>query len=109
MSRGEVWLVDVGGQPRPVVVLTRDEVIDVRANVTVAEITTQSRGLSVEVPVNTDGGIDRSSVVNCDGLHTVSQRPLNHRLGVVDDDTLVEVCSAIAIALGCDGRQWPEL
>jgi mRNA interferase MazF len=102
MRRGEVWLADIGGKPRPVLVLTRDEVIDVRANVTVAEVTTQSRGLAVEVPVDTDTGIDRSSVVNCDGLHTVSQRTLNHRLGVVDDDTLVEVCNAIAIALGCD-------
>jgi mRNA-degrading endonuclease toxin of MazEF toxin-antitoxin module len=36
VKRGEVWLADVGGQLRPVVVLTRDEVIDVRANVTVS-------------------------------------------------------------------------
>lgn len=37
MNRGEVWLAHVGGRPRPVLIVTRDEVIDVRANVTVAE------------------------------------------------------------------------
>lgn len=103
MRRGDVWLADVGRKPRPVLVVTRDEVLDVRANVTVAEVTTQARGLAVEVPIDIDTGINHTSVVNCDGLHTVSQRSLTQRLGTVDDDTLHEVCGAIAIALGCDG------
>jgi mRNA interferase MazF len=104
VRRGEVWLADVGRKPRPVLVMTRDEVLDVRANVTVAEVTTQARGLAVEVPIDTDAGVDRASVVNCDGLHTVSQRRLTQRLGIVDVDTLDQVCDAIASALGCDRR-----
>jgi mRNA interferase MazF len=100
--RGEVWLADVGRKPRPVLVMTRDEVLDVRANVTVAEVTSQARGLAVEVPIDVDAGIDRSSVVNCDGLHTIPQSTLTKRLGAVDDDTLDDVCGAISIALGCD-------
>ncbi|MDX1659995.1 MAG: type II toxin-antitoxin system PemK/MazF family toxin [Nitriliruptorales bacterium] len=104
MRRGQVWLADVGRKPRPVLVVTRGEVLDVRANVTVAEITTQVRGLTVEVPIDIDAGIDQASVINCDGLHTVSQRRLTRRLGTIDDETLDEVCGAIAIALGCDGN-----
>jgi mRNA interferase MazF len=103
MRRGEVWLADVGRKPRPVLIVTRDEVLDVRANVTVVEVTTQARGLAVEVPIDIGAGIERSSVVNCDGLHTVAQRRLTQRLGTVHHDTLDEVCGAIAIALGCDG------
>ena len=102
MRRGEVWLADVGRTPRPVVVVTRDEVLEVRANVTVAEVTTQPRGLAVEFPIGADAGIDEPSVINCDGLHTVSQRRLTQRLGFVDHDVLAEVCGAIAVALGCD-------
>jgi mRNA interferase MazF len=83
-------------------VVTRDTVLDVRANVTVAEVTTQARGLVVEVPIDTDAGVDQPSVINCDGLHTVSQRSLTKRLGTVGDATLDEVCGAVAIALGCD-------
>ena len=48
MRRGEVWLAQVGHKLRPVVVVTRDAVLDVRANVTVAEISTSVRGLAVE-------------------------------------------------------------
>jgi len=103
VRRGDVWLAEVGGKPRPVLVLTRDEVIDVRVNVSVAEITTQIRGLAVEVPVvNDDAGIEAGSVINCDGIHTIGQRRLTSRLGSVSDDTLEAVCGAIAIALGCE-------
>jgi mRNA interferase MazF len=102
LRRGELWLAEVGGKPRPVLVLTRDEVIDVRANVTVAEVTTQARGLAVEVAVDLGAGIDTASVINCDGLHTVGQRRLTKRLGLIDDDTLEAVCRAVTIALGCE-------
>jgi mRNA interferase MazF len=104
VRRGDVWLADVGGKPRPVLVITRDAVIDVRANVTVVEVTTQVRGLAVEVPVSTETGIGADSVINCDGIHTIGQRRLTEHLGSVDDETLDEVCGALAIALGCDDR-----
>ncbi len=104
MRRGEVWLAQVGRKLRPVVVVTRDEVLDVRFNVTVAEITTTVRGLTVEVTVDPDCGIEQASVVNCDGLHTVSQRRLTKRLGSVDDDTLGRICEGLTAALGCDRR-----
>ena len=103
MRRGEVWLAEVGRKPRPVVVLTRDEVLDVRSNVTVAEATTHARGLSVEVPLGSDAGIEAASVVNCDGIHTVAQRRLTRRVGTVDDDVLRDICNAVAVAMACDG------
>ena len=52
MRRGEIWLAQVGRKRRPVLVLTRSEVIDVRALVTVVEITTAQRGLAAEVPLD---------------------------------------------------------
>ena len=100
MRRGEVWLADVGGRARPVLVVTRDAVIDVRANVTVVEVTTQARGLAVEVPVSAETGIDTGSVINCGGIHTIGQHRLTTHLGSVDDETLGEVRGALAIAPG---------
>lgn len=102
MRRGDLWLGEVGGKPRPVVVLTRDEVIDVRANVTVAEVTTQARGLAVEVPIGPDAGVDQDSVVNCDGIHTIAQSRLTRQLGAVPDDELDDICQSVSIAIGCD-------
>jgi len=102
MNRGEVWLAEVGRKRRPVLVLTRTEVLDVRSLVTVAEITTSARGLAAEVDVDhTSIGLDQDSVVNCDGLHTIAQSTLTTHVGNVDDDIMHQVCSAISYALGC--------
>lgn len=102
MNRGEVWLAAVGRKRRPVLVLTRTEVLDVRALVTVAEISTSARGLAAEVELDPgEVGLDRPSVVNTDGLHTVAQSMLTTRLGEVDALTLRRVCGAVHYALGC--------
>ena len=102
MTRGEVWLAKVGRKRRPVLVLTRPAVIDVRALVTVAEITTTIRGIGAEVAFDHRVvGLERESAVNCDGLHTVSQTSLTHRVGQLDAATMQQVCSAVNYALGC--------
>lgn len=102
MTRGEIWLAQVGRKRRPVLVLTRSEVLDVRALVTVAEVTTSARGLAAEVPIDHQAvGLDRGSVVNCDGLHTVAQSSLTKRVGEVDGDAMSDVCTALSYALGC--------
>jgi mRNA-degrading endonuclease toxin of MazEF toxin-antitoxin module len=102
VNRGEVWLAEVGRKRRPVVVLTRAEVLDVRSLVTVAEISTSARGHAAEVEIDhVVVGLERESVINCDGLHTVNQSMLTTRVGEVDDTTLERVCSAVSYALGC--------
>ncbi|HYV02135.1 MAG TPA: type II toxin-antitoxin system PemK/MazF family toxin [Actinomycetota bacterium] len=102
VTRGEVWLAQVGRKKRPVLVLTRPEVLDVRELVTVAEITTSMRGLAAEVRLDHgEIGLDRPSVVNCDGLHTLPQASLTTHVGGVDEETMGNVCSAVAYALGC--------
>lgn len=102
VRRGEIWLAEVGKKHRPVLLLTRSEVIDVRTLATVAEISSSVRGLATEVDFDYDEArIDHPSVINCDGLHTVLQSSLTGPLGRVDDDVMRKVCSAINYAVGC--------
>ena len=102
MTRGEIWLAHVGSKQRPVLILTRPEVIDVRRLVTVAEVTTSIRGLTTEVEIDHEGiGLDRACVVNCDGMYTIPQSLLSSRVGVLDRSTMDEVCWAVNHALGC--------
>ena len=102
MARGEVWLAQVGRKRRPVLVLTRPEVIDVRHLVSVAEITTSIRGLAAEVDLDQEAaGLEQPSVINCDGLHTVTRSSLATFVGTVDADTMRKVCGAVSYALGC--------
>ena len=102
MNRGEIWLAQVGRKRRPVLVLTRPQVIDVRELITVAEVTTSIRNIAAEVDFDYVGaGLQRRSVVNCDGIHTIVQASLTTHVGSVDEDTMQSVCSAISYALGC--------
>jgi mRNA interferase MazF len=95
-------LAQVGRKKRPVLVLTRPEVLDVRELVTVAEISSSIRGLAAEVRLNhSEIGLDQPSVVNCDGLHTVPQTSLTTHVGEVGSETMRSVCSAVAYAVGC--------
>jgi mRNA interferase MazF len=85
-----------------VLVLTRTEVLDVRALVTVAEVTNSIRGIGAEVELDhLQAGLDRPSVINCDGLHTITQASLTTRIGAVGDAVMGRVCTAISYALGC--------
>lgn len=102
MNRGEIWLAEVGRKRRPVLVLTRNEVLDVRSLVTVAEVTSTMRGLAAEVAIDHEfAGLDQESAINCDGLHTVPQSMLTRHVGVIEPKELDRVCSAIEYALGC--------
>lgn len=102
MTRGDVWLAEAGSKTRPVVILTRTEVIDVRELVTVAEITTSVRGLASEVEFNhTSAGLEKTSVINCDGIQTIRQSSLTRRIGAVPASTMDDVCWAVGYALGC--------
>ncbi|MBA2731239.1 MAG: type II toxin-antitoxin system PemK/MazF family toxin [Euzebyaceae bacterium] len=59
MTRGEIWIAQVGAKKRPVLVLTRSAVLETRALVTVAEVTTSIRGLAAEagmVVITTSSG-----------------------------------------------------
>jgi len=95
-------LAQVGRKQRPVLVLTRPEVIDVRVLVTVAEITTTTRGLAAEVEIDHAAvGLTRPSVINCDGIHTVSRASLTGLVGEISDDTMRRVCLAVTYAFGC--------
>jgi len=102
MKRGEIWFTEVGSKRRPVLVITRDAVIDVRQLITVVEVTTMMRGTSAEVQFDWDGvGLPQECVINCDGIHTIRQRDLTAFVGEVSDVAMERVCSALAHAIGC--------
>ncbi len=103
VDRGEIWLYTFKkpDKRRPVLVLTRPEVIGLLNTVTVAPITSTIHGAPSEVIVGTEEGLKHDSAVNLDHVQTVSQRNLHSYLGRLSEDQLNQVCDALAIALGC--------
>ena len=83
---------------RPVLVLTRELVRPHLGRVTVAPITGTIRGLSTEVPVGPDNGIDEASVVSCDSIVTVPAGALGRQLGFLFADQEPGLTAAIHAA-----------
>ena len=85
---------------RPVLVLTRDSVLDVLGEVTIAPITRTVRGLPSEVPLTAADGMPRDCAINCDHLQTVSKHKLGQVIASLRRDRLEEVRAAVLFALG---------
>jgi mRNA interferase MazF len=104
VNRGEVWRYrfKAPDNNRPVLVLTRQEVIGLLHTVMVAPITSTRRGAPSEVIVGVPEGLGHDSAVNLDHVQTVEQRQLVGYVGHLGPEKMVEVCRALAVATGCD-------
>jgi mRNA interferase MazF len=86
---------------RPVVILSRQEVIGLLSTVVVAPITSTIRGVPSEVAVGADEGLKQPSAVNLDHVQTVDQSSLRQFVGAVGAGKMRQVCQALAVATGC--------
>lgn len=105
VSRGEIWRYRFAARDkqRPVLVLTRQEVIGLLHTVMVAPVTSTIRGAPSEVVVGVQEGLKHESAVNLDHVQTVERARLTGYVGDVGPEKMREVCRALSIAVGCDG------
>jgi mRNA interferase MazF len=104
VTRGENWLYTFKppDKRRPVLVLSRPDVIPLLSTVMVAPITSTIRGAPSEVVVGVDEGLKMESAVNLDHVQTVDQAALRHYVGSVSREKMASVCRGLAIAVACD-------
>ncbi len=104
MKRGEVWWADLPppAGTRPVLLLSRDEAYGVRAQVTVAPVTTRIRGIPVEVPLGPEDGLPKACAANLDSLVTIAKSCLRQRLADLSPEKLRAVNAAVRFALALD-------
>jgi mRNA interferase MazF len=103
LRRGEIWLLDFArDKRRPVLVLSRQPLIDALHTVTVAAITSTLRGSPTEVALGPEEGLKRVSCANLCNLFTVPQERLRRFVGSVRPEKMRAVCRALATATGCE-------
>lgn len=103
MNRGEIWLYTFKppDKRRPVLILTRQEVIGLLRTVMVAPVTSTIRGAPSEVGVGMEEGLKGPSAANLDHVQTVEKRLLERYVGTVPPAKMRQVCEALAIATAC--------
>jgi mRNA interferase MazF len=106
IGRGEIWTYSFRSpdKRRPVLVLTRAEVIGLLHTVMVAPITSTIRGAPSEVVVGVEEGLKGPSAVNLDHVQTVEKRLLEQYVGRLTAAKMASVCKALMVATGCERR-----
>lgn len=83
------------------VVISRQEVIDLISTVLVAPITSTIRGIPSEVVLDTDDGMKRACAANLDHVQSVRKADLARYVSTLRPDKMAQICRALSLATGC--------
>ncbi len=101
MQQGEICWYEFKApdKKRPVLILTRNSVLDYLGEVTVAPITSTIRDIPSEVFLSAEDGMKKDCVVNLDHIQTVSKMKIGTRLISLSTNKMKSVSEAIRFAL----------
>jgi len=101
MKRGEVrwYKFKPPDKKRPVLILTRDSVLEYLGEVTIAPLTSTIRDIPSEVLLTRHDGVRKDCAINCDHIQTVSKGKLGALVTTLTPEKLVRVRDAIRFAL----------
>jgi mRNA interferase MazF len=102
MRRGEIrwYKFTRPDKKRPVLILSRNSVIEYLDEVTVAPVTSTVRNIPSEVQLGRNDGLEKDCAVNCDHIQTVSKGKLGGVITTLSHSKLSEARQAILFALG---------
>ena len=102
MKRGEIrwYKFPQPDKKRPVVILTRNSVLEYLGEVTVAPITSTIRDIPSEVILGRRDGMPMDCAINLDHIQTVSKGRIGSVITTLSSEKMAELRSALLFALG---------
>ena len=101
LKRGEIrwYKFKAPDKKRPVLILTRDSVLEYLGEVTVAPITSTVRDIPSEVFLSKQDGMTKDCAINFDHIQTVSKGKIGSLIKTLSADKLEQVREAIQFAV----------
>ncbi len=101
MKRGEIrwYKFKAPDKKRPVLILTRDSILEYLGEVTVAPVTSVIRDIPSEIYLSKIDGMPKDCAVNFDHIQTVSKGKIGSLVTTIPPGKLNEVREAILFAL----------
>jgi len=101
MKRGEIRWYKFGSpdKKRPVLILTRDSILDYLGEVTVAPVTSTVREIPSEVFLSVSDGMPRDCAINFDHIQTVSKGKIGSLITTISPQKMKQVREAVIFAL----------
>lgn len=84
---------------RPVLILTRDSILEYLGEVTIAPVTSTVRDIPSEVLLSKQEGMKRDCAINLDHIQTVSKARIGSLITTLSPEKLEQVRSAVLFAL----------
>jgi mRNA interferase MazF len=102
MRRGTIhwYTFKTSDKKRPVLILTRNSILDVLGEVTVAPITSTIRHIPSEVILTPEDGLPKVCAVNLDHVQTVPKARVGAFIIALSDSQMDQVKTALLFALG---------
>jgi mRNA interferase MazF len=101
MKRGEIrwYKFKSPDKKRPVLILTRNSILEYLGEVTIAPITSTIRDIPSEVLLSKSDRMPRDCVINFDHIQTVSKNKIGSLIAVLSTERLEEVREALLFSL----------
>lgn len=99
--QGEVWWAEGLDKRRPVLVVTRDDVIAQLARIVVAPVTRTVRGLPTEIELGESDGLAQRSAASFDNLRHLPTGSLTAKLGDATPARRAQICRALSALADC--------
>ncbi len=99
--QGEIWWAEGRQKRRPVLVVTRTDVIPVLNKITIAPVTRTVRGIPTEVALDETDGLREASAASFDNLMRIRPRSLTVRIGDTSPSRRAQICRALSALADC--------
>lgn len=101
MKRGEVrwYTLNRPDKKRPVLILTRNSVIEYLGEVTIAPLSSTVRDIPSEVFLSTEDGMPKECAVNRDHVQTVAKAKIGSLIATLPAQKMITVGQAVRFAL----------
>ena len=99
--QGEIWWAEGREKRRPVLVVTRTDVIPVLTKIIVAPVTRTTRGIPTEVALDESDGLREAGAASFDNLMRVRPRSLTTKIGDASPSRRAAICAALSALADC--------
>lgn len=98
--QGDIWWAEAEDKRRPVLVVTRSEVVPLLDWILVAPLTRTIRGIPTEIQLDQDHGVETPCVASFDNLQPIRTTFLTSRIGSLPFPRQ-EICRTLAAMADC--------
>ena len=98
--QGEIWWAEAEDKRRPVLVVTRSEVVPVLDGIVVAPVTRTVRDIPTEIPLGRTEGLAVECAASVDNLQRIRRSALTERAGGLDL-ARQRICAALDALADC--------